>query len=281
LEHFDVMPLKHDQFKPLTAVLLGLAATATSAVAASNCPNQPFSLQATYVNNGSDWREFDTKGGELVHESGTLQGPQVTVALSCWGWNFQAQLSQLDGDRDYDGQTSSGTAILSQSALHQLHRQVQTTVNATDAWSLGLRLSNQVTWRDIASAGGASGYPERFEWTLLSLGSQWRFPVGPGQLTLAAWAGKQLNSSMTLHLPGRDQTALALGTVSQIELQIGWRIPLSTDWGLQADASYRRTDIGQGADAVVTRNGRPTGIAHQPQSRTVDVPISIRIDYKF
>lgn len=273
--------MKQDQFKLLAAVLLSLAATATPAVAASSCPNQPLSLQAAYINTISDWREFDIIGRQLVHESGTLQGPQVAAELSCWGWNFQAQLSQLDGDRDYDGQTSSGAAVRSHSALHQLHRQVQAGVNATDAWLLGLRLSNQVTWRDIASAGGASGYLERFEWTLLSLGSQWRAPLGPGQVRLAAWAGRQLNSSMTLHLPGRDQAKLQLGSIRQIELEAGWQIPLNAAWSLQADVRYRRTNIAQGKDMVITRNGIPVGVAHQPRSRSVDLPISIQIDYKF
>ena len=281
MDHLDVNPVKLDRFKPLSAVLLGLTATAAPAVAASSCTTQPISFQAAYVNNGSEWREFDTTGRELVHETGTLQGPQVAAELSCWGWSFRAEMSQLDGDRDYDGQTSSGVSVRSHSALHQVHRAIQASVNATDNWMLGLRVSNQVTWRDIASAGGASGYPERFEWTLLSLGSQWRAPLGLGQLTLAAWAGTQLNSSMTLHLPGRDRTKLALGSIQQYELEAGWQIPLNAAWRLQADVRYRRTDIAQGADAVVTRNGIPVGVAHQPRSRSVDLPIAIHIDYQF
>lgn len=262
-------------------VLWGWAATAATAAAAANCGGPSPSWQAAYVSNLSDWREFGTSGQGLVHESGTLRGPEVSVGLSCGDWHFQAQLSQLDGSRVYEGQTSSGTAVTSQSALHQRLGHAQTSLNITEALSLGVRLSAQTTWRDIASAGGAAGYPEQFDWTLLSLGAHWKSALGPGQMNLEAWAGTQLTSSMLLNLPGRDQARLPLGAIHQLELAIGWRMPLGPAWGVQVDARYRRTDVGQGADVIVKSNNIPVGVAHQPRTRMVDLPVAIRMDYKF
>lgn len=271
----------HFRFNWVKLVLLGWGAAATTVAAASNCAERSISWQAAYVSNWSDWQEFDTSGKRLVHESGALQGAELSAALNCGDWNFQALLSQLEGSRVYDGQTSSGTAVTSQSALHQLQGHLQTSLNITDALSLGLRLSGQTTSRDIASAGGASGYPERFDWTLLSIGSQFKTALGPGQMSLEAWAGSQLTSSMLLSLPGRDQATLQLGSIRQLELALGWRVPLSPAWSFQADARYRRTDIDQGADVVIMRNNIPVGVAHQPRTQTADLPIAIRVDYKF
>jgi hypothetical protein len=269
------------RFNWVKVALLGWAAATTTVAAASNCAERSISWHAAYVSNWSDWGEFDTLGRRLVHESGALQGTELSAELNCGDWNFQALLSQLEGSRVYDGQTSSGTAVTSQSALHQLQGHLQTSLNITGALSLGVRLSGQTTSRDIASAGGASGYPERFDWTLLSVGSQFKTALGPGQMTLEAWAGTQLTSSMLLDLPGRDQAKLQLGSIRQLELALGWRVPLSPAWSLQADARYRRTDIDQGADVVIKRNNVPVGVAHQPQTKTVDLPVAIRIDYKF
>ncbi len=260
---------------------LGFLAAALSSAAAANCSERSIAWQAAYVSNLSDWQEFDATGHKLVHESGTLQGAELSAGFRCGGWNFQGQLSQLDGIRLYDGQTSTGTPVMSQSALRQLQGHLQTSYNVSDAWLLGVRFSGQTTWRDIASAGGASGYPERFDWTLLSFGTQWKTALGSGQLTLAGWAGTQLTSSMTLNLPGRDQALLQLGPIRQVELALGWRMPLSPSWSLQADVRYRRTDIDQGADVVIKRNGVPVGVAHQPRTSMVDVPLAIRIGYEF
>lgn len=264
-----------------TLFILGCAVTSTSVALASTCADRSNLWQAAYVSNLSDWQEFDTSGRRLVHESGTLQGAELSASFRCSDWIFQAELTQLEGTRLYDGQTSSGIPVTSQSALRQSKGLLQTSLNVSDAWRLGVRLSGQTTWRDIASAGGASGYPERFDWRLLSLGSQWKTVLGRGQMTVAAWAGTQLTSSMTLNLPGRDQAILELGTIRQVELAVGWRMPLGQAWSLQADARYSRTDIEQGTDVVITRNGVPVGIAHQPRTSIVDMPLAIRINYEF
>lgn len=275
------MPAKYWRFNWNRVAVLGLAVTATTVAAASSCADQSISWQTGYVSNLSDWQEFDTVGRKLVHESGPLQGGEVSASFQCNDWTFQAELTQLVGTRMYDGQTTTGTSAISRSALRQSKGHLQTSLNLIDDWQLAVRLAGQTTWREIASTDGAAGYPERFDWTLLSIGSQWKTSLGPGEMTLAAWAGSQLSSSMALNLPGRDQAMLQLGPIKQVELVVGWSMALSPTWRLQSDARYRRTDIGQGADVVITRNGAPAGVAHQPQTSMVDVPLAVRISCQF
>lgn len=236
---------------------------------------------AAHVSSQSDWQEFDAAGRRLVHEFGTLQGAELSAELDCGPWRLQTQWSQLDGGRVYDGQTSTGVPVVSQSQLRQTRSQFQAAFRVTDAWRLGVRMSGQSTWRDIASAGGASGYPERFDWALVSLGAQWSATLGPGQVVVAGWTGQQLTSSMALQLPGRDPTKLPLGPISQWELGLEWRMPLHQAWALQADARHRVTDIQRGADVAIKRNGVAVGIAHQPHTRAVDTLWAIRLGYQF
>ena len=264
----------------LKVLWAGLAVTTASASAAL-CADRSIRLQAGVVGSSSDWQEYDSRGKRLVHESGTLLGPQLSAALQCSDWEFEGAWAQLDGTRAYDGQTNSGTPVVSQSTLRQSLGHFRASYSLTDAWQFGARVSGQTTWRDIASAGGASGYPERFDWVILSVGGQWTAPLAGGRLALGAWAGSQLNSSMTLQLPGRDPSSLALGPIQQYELSLGWNVPLSQGWSIQTYMRYLATDIGQGAEAIIYRNGVPVGVARQPHTTTVDIPIGFRLGYVF
>lgn len=267
-----------------TCVLAGCAltmATATTTASAAICAGGPLSLQAGLLSNASDWQEFDTRGKRLVHESGTMQGTEVTASWRCSDWELAAALGQLEGPRTYDGQTNSGTPVASQSALRQSFGHVQAGYRLSEAWQLGARVYGQTTWRDIASTSGASGYPERFDWTILSLGAQWDAPLAAGKVTVAAWVGTQLTSGMTLQLPGRDPSSLALGPIQQYELQIAWKLPLSQGWSVQADLRYTATDIGQGPETVISRGGIPVGVARQPHTNSVEVPLGLRLGYTF
>jgi len=268
-------------FSRRNAGALSILVVATTFAAAGGCINNAITFDAAIVTNTSTWDEFDLLGRKLVNESGSLNGVELTAGFSCNRWLYQAQISQFEGDRTYDGQTSTGTTVSSHSALRQLQGHLQAGWSVNNAWQVAGRLSNHSTWRDIASAGGASGYQERFEWTLLSLGSQWTTAVGPGQLKFGAWVGQQVNSQISVTLPGRDQASAALGAIRNAELSVGWSVPLSQFWTLQADAHYVRTDINQSDEFVIRRNGVPVGGAHQPRLSIVDMPVSLRIGYVF
>lgn len=261
--------------------LLSLLTSAWSGVSAANCVDVASSLQAGSVRATSEWREFNTAGQALVRESGTLEGIALAAAYRCDRWHLALQFSELEGNRKYDGQTTTGRSVLSQSAIRQRQGHLQAMFALTDSWSLGGRLVKQTLWRDIASADGASGYPERFDWTLLSAGAQWQSKLGPGQFTLEAWAGKDLQSSMRLTLPGRDQAALKLGAIEQLELAAGWRTQLSPAWHVQADIGYRRVSIEHGVTAVIRRGGIPSGVAYQPRTTLIERLIAIRMGYEF
>jgi hypothetical protein len=248
---------------------------------AAACTDSGITLQVAYLSDRSDWYEFDVSGRQLVHESGTLTGSELAAAYQCDRWQLAAQITTPSGLRLYDGQTNTGSPVVSHSDIQQQLGQFQASFSLTPQWQIGSRWTYQSMARDIASAGGASGYPERFEWNLLSVGAQWQADVGPGQLTVAAWLGQQVQSSMHITLPGRDPTVLPLGPIRQVDWTAGWRMPLSQAWHVQADVGYRRTEIGEGAETIITRNGVPVGVAHQPRSVLVSRPISIRLGYAF
>lgn len=264
----------------LPALLLATLAGAASA-ASAECARPELLWQAAAISQASQWTELTPSGQTLVRESGRLGGLDLSGALRCGLWQFEAQLAQLEGARDYAGQTSTGVPVNARSDLQQRQGQLQASFKLNQTWQLGGRLSHLSTWRELASVGAAAGYPERFDWTLLEGGAQWQTELGPGQLQLAAWAGAPLQSRMTLTLPGRDPARLSLGAIRQIELSAAWRGPLRLGWQLQADISYRRTEIKQGASSVIMRSGVPVGVAHQPRTLLRELPVAILISYNY
>lgn len=258
-----------------------LLAAMTTVVAAADCSDRKVVWQIAYVSSQSDWQEFDASGRRLVHEFGILRGPEFVAGWRCGDWRFEARVSQFDGTRAYDGQTGGGVPAMSQSALRQQKGYLQASWRVTETWQLGGRLSGQTLWRDIASTAGASGYPERYDWAILSWGTQWETTLGPGQLTLAAWRGSQSSSSMQVNLPGFDPAALPLGALHQTELALGWRTQLSPAWHFHVHVRSLRTDMGAGADKIITRGGLPAGVAHQPRTSMVDRPLMIGLGYEF
>jgi hypothetical protein len=259
---------------------LVLAAGATCAASAADCADHLIA-SAGYTRDASHWTEFAASGRKLVHETGALNGVVVSVDSRCNSWVYQAQVLGLKGHRSYDGQTNTGVAVKSQSQLRQLGWNFQSGWNINEAWQLRGRLSGLTTWRDIASAGGASGYPERFDWTLASLGAQWQTTLGQSHWVLGVWSGMQLNSSMRFNLPGSDQTRLSLGSIRTNELVAAWHTQIGPSWHLAVDTGYRRTDIHQGPFGVIQRNGVAVGAATQPRTTLVDVPITFSADYTF
>jgi hypothetical protein len=254
---------------------------AATSGAAMPCEGGQPHLQAGYRSTWSDWFEFDAAGRQIVHEAGVLRGTELAAALDCGRWQWQAQASQSGGVRMYDGQTSTGAPALSQSAISLLQGHVQAGWRPSDAWMLGVRMAGQTLWRDIASTATASGYPERYDWSLLSLGARWQAVFDAGQLTLGLWKGAALQSTMRVGFTGYDPAVLPLGAISQLELSAGWRIRLSPAWQVQADVHQIRTDMAQGADVIITRSGQPAGVAHQPQTRMRETSLAIRIGYEF
>ncbi len=274
-------PVTHWRSIATTAVSFCLLSALAGAAVAAGCVQPERLWQASHVVNRSNWTERDSAGRQLVHENGTLHGAEISVALRCMDWSLQATLEQLDGSRSYDGETSSGAPALSSSRIRQQSGQLQAGWQFMPQWQIGARLSRLALWRDIASTASASGFPERFDWTVLSVGTQWTRVLGPGQLNLSAWLGKPLMSRMRIDLPGRDPTALQPGSTHSTELSAGWRAPLGANWHWQAQLRYRRTDMNQGAPGFITRDGTPVGVAFQPATSMVDRAALISISRDF
>jgi hypothetical protein len=250
-------------------------------VSAAPCQESNVSVAGGPLSTASQWREFGVAGRMLVHESGHLSGESLSANYLCAPWRIHGQLAVLQGRRAYQGQTSAGRAVVSHSSIRQQEGKLQVFYEFTDAWQLGGQLTRLTLKREIASASGALGYPEHFDWTSLSMGVQWHPRLGPGQWTLTAWMGTSLDSRLRVTLPGRDTTSMPPGASQHRALAASWRTQLTPGWYLQASVDYRRTDLDLGAPAVVRRHGLPVGTVHQPETQFTDRMAAVHLGYTF
>ena len=266
---------------PAACVWVGLWVVGIAVAKAAPSQESGFSLTGAPMNAASQWREFNVANQMLVHESGSLKGVSIGVSYQCSPWQIEMQVAALQGQRVYQGQTNGGRAAMSQSSIRHHERKLQTLYEWRPGWLIGGMLTQKTLWRDIASASGAEGYPERFAWTSLSMGLQWQPRLGSGQLALTAWAGQALDANLRVSLPGKDTTALTLGTSRHMALAANWRTRISPQWHLGAGMDYSHTNMGQGPTGIVRRNGLPAGVAHQPKTHFTDSWITLRLEYTY
>ena len=119
-----------------------------TAVAAADC-GAP-SLGALAGAERSQWEEFDAQGNSLVREQGTLKviGLQATGTCRTVDWSANWTLSQ--GERDYEGVTSTQAPFQTHSRLQAHHLAVQAWLPVHSGWSMGSQLGYRHIERDIA-----------------------------------------------------------------------------------------------------------------------------------
>ena len=232
----------------------------------------------------SHWREQDERGRRLVEERGTLRQLGMGAALSCGPWVLGLQLAQARGRRGYDGVDSGGAPIASTSALVQSELKLEALRLAVGPWLLGGRLLAQRVDRDIASAGAALGYPERFRWWQAQVGTRAAFELAPGrQLALDAWFGGGPGGKVAARLPHADPVTLGLGHSRAAELGLALasstllRRTDRTGWGWRLRLQCTLQDIGAGAAKPLMRNGAVVGGAAQPAIRQQSWGLSLGI----
>ena len=133
----------------------------------------------------SVWQEQDASGASLLEERGTLRAGSAALAGPCAGLEWTARLDFQSGQRDYQGRSSSGAALETQSQVRSQGLQLQAwQPQGERAWSLGARLGWEPdARRDLASVGAVQGYEEIRDRWRLGLGGRWRHALP------ADWSG--------------------------------------------------------------------------------------------
>ncbi|MBI5258763.1 MAG: hypothetical protein HY855_19820 [Burkholderiales bacterium] len=233
------------------------------------------------------WEERSALGHRLVRERGTLAAASLALATHCLPGHWRLQFGHAQGEREYDGQTTTATPLRSSSRLRTGQLRLQGLTDDTAGLALGIRFEAEHVARDIASVGPVAGYPERF--TLLTAAAGLRHLSAPWahtRLALEAWAGGGPPGRMRMQPPGFDTARLRLGASrhAQLAAQIGSApaadaAPATWRWQLRLQCS--RQFIAAGPGEALTRNGVLVGGAAQPETHRTDCGATAGVQWQF
>lgn len=274
--HFE----RVDGLKRLAAALL--LAGVSCAAAAVECETPALGTLAGIER--SQWEEFDAQGKSLVRERGTLQVAGLQVSGRCGTVDWSAQGSRSQGQRDYDGVTTTHAPLHTESRLRTQALTVAAWLPVSGNWAVGSQLGYRQIRRDIASAGNALGYPERFDYLQAALGVRYRASLGEQiRLSASGWLGGGPGGRTKVDLPRADPVTLPLGSsrLLALGLDLDGGASARPGWSWRAGVLYRREETGAGDAQAITRNGVIVGAALQPRFVQRHIGTTAVLAYRF
>jgi hypothetical protein len=262
------------RFKSLGGCICGpLFLFTAQPCSAAECSGSTLEAQAGVEH--SEWHEFASSGKRLVREQGTLPFAALEAKLACGRGGLTARGLVAQGDWDYSGVSSTGSALNTTSRRSNSELMLTYSYAATPRLEPFFSAGISSGKRDIRSAGPVLGYPEEYRLYPLHAGLQWRPAVFEDRLLLAARVGTALRPQVNVQLPGRDPLTLNLGRTRSAGFSAEWSVGKQVVGQWVLATSWQQTRINASSPGVVTRDGVPTGIASQPRIQLTRVHLSL------
>ena len=232
----------------------------------------------------SQWEEFDAQGTSLVRERGTLTVAGLQASGRCGRVDWTAQWTRSQGERAYDGVTTTQQPLQTQSQLRAQAVTIAAWLPLGGGWAVGSQLGYRQLDRNIASTGSVLGYPEQFDYLQAALGARYQTALAEGvRLTASGWLGGGPGGRVRVDLPRADAVTLALGSsrLLALRLQLDGGESVQPGWSWQAGVAYRREQTGAGTAETLTRNGVAVGAALQPRFVQRHLETTAVLAYRF
>ncbi|MFN3586253.1 MAG: hypothetical protein ACK4UT_02005 [Moraxellaceae bacterium] len=234
-----------------------------------------FSVQLGADLRWFDWREH-LDGRQLLSEIGPQLLGQLQLAWQQGPWQLRIDSGVGGGLAYYDGQLQNGTPYTS--TAYEAVLDTEYALRWRDArGEIGIGLLQRDWLRYIEGDVGVSPAEERYRWRLWLVGGEWRVHLGQAfELRLAAQVGEPFSRSEKVYFRNGDDT-LALEPGPGTYWRIG--LPLLPRGGstLRIEPYYQQQSMARSAEALITRNGLPTGfVAFQPASIRRELGVALR-----
>ncbi|MEC5214303.1 hypothetical protein RCH06_002866 [Polaromonas sp. CG_9.5] len=271
---------RHSRILRVLELLAGLSMSGAAAATACDSPV----LGALAGVERSQWEEFDAQGKSLVRERGTLVLAGLQVSGRCSDVDWSAQWTRSQGERAYDGMTTTQQPLQTNSQLRAQAITIAAWLPLGEGWAVGSQLDYRQLDRNIASTGSVLGYPERFDYLQAALGARYQTALAEGlRLTASGWLGGGPGGRVRVALPRADVVTLALGSsrLLALRLQLDGGESVRPGWSWQAGVAYRREQTSAGTPEALTRNGVTVGAAFQPRFVQRHLETTAVLAYRF
>ena len=255
----------------------------TSAMATAVCRTQAVEAWAGVVQ--SHWQEFGPTGKTLLTERGQLLEQGLGWRGHCADWHLQLQGTRAQGSRLYQGQTNQGMPVSTTSEIEAASLDAQVWYPVLANWSLGGRIFERATERDLKSVGAVQGYVENFHQSAWAVGLQHQLDTQDwGRWQTRVWHGVG-RGHMHVTLPGMDAARLPLGAMRWWAAQLQWSgcrgAEGTSRWGCDVALNYQSERLARGATQPIYRQGLHRANAYQPSTRQQALGLNVGVQYRF
>jgi hypothetical protein len=255
----------------------------TPAMATAVCRTQAVEAWAGVVQ--SNWQEYGPTGKTLLTERGQLLQHGLGWRGHCADWHLQLQGTRAQGSRLYQGQTNQGMPVSTTSEIEATSLDAQVWYPVLANWSLGGRLFERATERDLKSVGAVQGYVENFHQSALAVGLQHQLDTQDwGRWQTRVWHGVG-RGHMHVTLPGMDAARLPLGAMRWWAAQLQWSgcrgAEGTSRWGCDVALNYQSERLERGATQPIYRQGLHRANAYQPSTHQQALGLNVGVQYRF
>jgi hypothetical protein len=246
------------------------------ALSADLSPETDMSVSAGVSFLDFHYAEYNVDGGLLDYENGLLPGFAVEVTRRESDWFVTGKLGYHAGDVLYDGQTQTGTAVVTRSdaiildVFFQLGRQFHT--DGRPSYSLYGGVGHHYWHRAIRSTGTVSGLTEIYRWDFAALG--WDHVLDEGDhhtWKIDLRIQRTLSPSMEF-----NAVTFPLAERNGARIAFPWSRPLQKKQRLSIEPYYERWELGRSPSREVILNGK-TVSAYEPDSVTNNRGIMVNL----
>lgn len=239
-----------------------------------------------------DYREFDDNDILLNKEVGLLPGLVLSAKLDWEHWYSELNYQYNRGTVEYDGQTQTGTPIITDTEedIIDVSLIVGRYFGGAAAYRSAIYAGlGYYYWeRNILPTGTVSGLFETYEWSYALLGGKFSLLKSSDTgLLLDVRLRRMLDATMEVDF-------LGFQNLDNLELDIGeeWSLRVALPYIMTIDQHARFSIepylttwfIGRSPDVEVTSGGLPLPIptvAHEPRSETTNLGVSFKYLYSF
>ena len=243
-------------------------------------------MDVALVSRSSRWLERSAAGATLLTEHGPLTGLSLGWHEPFDGFSARLGWQGVRGVRSYDGQTMSGTPVATGVDLQEDRLELALRAPLASDWTLGLQIEPTQLRRHLRSTATASGYPERWRWTLLQVDLAGHRAVDSGvELAWRLGYGALLAPRVVATFPGRDPVTLVPSRGRQVSASLDASGPLmlapASAWRWQCGLAWSAHRFDASGVSAVTSNGTLSGGAVQPETELRDLTLRLGVSARW
>ena len=239
-----------------------------------------------------DYREFDDNDSLFNKEVGLIPGVVVSATLDWQNWYTEFNYKYNAGTVEYDGQTQSGTPVITDTEedIVDVNLIVGRYFGGAAAYRSAIYAGlGYYYWeRNILPVGTVSGLFETYEWSYALLGGKFSLlKSSKNGLLLDIRLRRMLDATMEVDFLGfqnLDNVELDLGEEWSLRVSVPYIISINPQARVSIEPYLTTWFIGRSPEVEVTSGGIPLPIplaVYEPRSETTNLGISVKYLYQF